>query len=789
MRYGRTVDDLVVRNGLFVRLLRAVGLVKVKPTGEVDHSAGADFVTDVGYVAPYDARASLSALAAFPWPFACVQAISTDLSKVPIKVFKGSGAQAEVLDDHPMLELLDEPSSRVGSTLFRRQLYTDLVLTGNAFILIAGSGGMPQALIRLHPARVAITPLQDGQPNQYRYEGAGHQAQQYEYEQVLHIRAPSWSDDPTSLWGTGCVQPLHHDLTTEKATADLTARTAATGQPTGILSPKEEGDRWSKEQIKTLREAYERQMQSGGSGVLILGGQAQFDKMSFTPREMEFSAVRDFVRASTLAAFDVPPARVGLPNTNYATALAQSKRYWEGLQGRAALIDAELTRLARMFGDEDITVRHDFSAVESLQESRTERLNRVGSWSMLGISVADAAAYEGFDDLPFKPYEDEAPAASPEEEPGEAPEEAPEGEEGTEEPLAATALNGAQVASLLTILGQVAAGAITFDAALALIGVAFPMVPLEEAERILVGAQALPDEDDEAVDLELRSLVEGLSCMTRASDSWLSSDLEQRNLIWKNYIADVHSPIERAMQMAARRYLRGFAARVAKRLPKVVAQRAVGGENIVLKANGDWMDELLAAYEEGQLLDKEMRATVTAAYERSIEASVAAMPSDLAGDFIWDPKRTNKLVDEHLGELIKNIDKGTEESVRALVVDGLAEGATIAELQAQMMALHSFSATRALRVARTETTKSVNAGAVTAWQTQADAAGVRVEFTWMAAFDARDSHLELDGTTRAEDGYWQYGAAQAQAPGGFEGPGSAGLNINCRCTFTPRIIR
>ena len=64
---------------------------------------------------------------------------------------------------------------------------------------------------------------------------------------------------------------------------------------------------------------------------------------------------------------------------------------------------------------------------------------------------------------------------------------APEGES-----LASTALNGAQIASLLSILGNVAAGSVTNDAALAIIAAAFPTIAEGTARRILAGAIPIP---------------------------------------------------------------------------------------------------------------------------------------------------------------------------------------------------------------------------------------------------------------------------------------------------------
>ena len=276
------MSKLMIRDSPFVRLLKAVGLVSINPDGEIDHSAGADYISNHGFKPQYDSTTAMSVLAAFPFPYACVTAIATDLSSVPIRVYRGRGANAEQLDNHPLIDLLEQPSSRVSGVAFRRQIYTDATLVGNCYVLIAGNRE-PESLLRLHPSRITISPLQDGQPDKYIYAGGG-QPTEYDYTQVLHMRSPSWSDDPTSLWGVGSVQPLHHDLMTEKAQSELAARTAATGQPTGILSPKADGDLWNKRQIDTLRQALEMQLSKGGSGILITGGQSEFTKLAFSPR-------------------------------------------------------------------------------------------------------------------------------------------------------------------------------------------------------------------------------------------------------------------------------------------------------------------------------------------------------------------------------------------------------------------------------------------------------------------------------------------------------------------------
>ena len=409
------------------RVLRALKLVEVRPDGGTSHVAGADFADGRARSPGMSAINSMSALAAFPWVQASVSAVADDLSMLPIRVTQGRGKDAEPIDDHPVLDLLDQPTSRMSGILMRRQLVTDLVLVGDAYLLVGMSGTDPAALIRLHPERVTVVPSADGQPAAYEYDEGG-KVVRYGWDQVLHIRQVSWEDGPKGLYGNGAIRALANDLTTEKKAAELAANSADHGQPTGIFSPASEGDTWSQQQIAVMREAFDRRMSKQGAA-LFLGSGVTYQPLSWSPRDMEYQATRELVRQSVMASIGVPPTRIGLPSANYATAREQAKRYFESLKSKAALVDSALTRLARMFSDSaDVHVSHDFSGVEALQESRDARVSRVQSWWLMGIPLAEAAALEGFDEITQDTVPESAP--TPEAEPQ------PEDQERRLDPLA-----------------------------------------------------------------------------------------------------------------------------------------------------------------------------------------------------------------------------------------------------------------------------------------------------------------------------------------------------------------
>jgi len=776
MHYSQGVADssLVLRETWLSRVLRALKLVEVRPDGTTDHVAGADFADGQGRAPGMKAINSMSALGAFPWVAASCGAVADDLSMLGLKVTRGRGKDAEPIEDHPVLDLLDQFTSRMPGVLARRQLVTDLVLVGDAYLLVGLSGTEPAALIRLHPERVTVIPSADGQAAAYDYNEGG-KIVRYGWEQVLHIRSPSWEDGPRGLYGNGAIRALASDLTTEQKAAELAANSADQGQPTGIFSPATEGDTWSQQQIGVMRDAFDRRTRKQGTA-LFLGAGVNYQPLSWSPRDMEYQATRHLVRESVIAAIGVTPTRIGLPTANYATARESNRIYWTSLQTRAALIDSSLTRLARMFPDSaDVRVAHDFSTVEALQESRDARVNRVQSWWMMGIPLAEAAALEGFSEI------------TPEEE-----EEITTGGGATDQPVSAQALNGAQIASLMEILAAVAAGAITGPAAIQLIGVAFPTITPEQAAAIVAGARAVPETVQEGAQTRayLESMIHrhGVATLDPLA-RWLVLDgggpfqapqtEEGRADLWRAFIDKVHQPHERRILLHMRRYLRAAGARTAKRMGEHLNTK--GGAVPVKRTIDDvTLDKILDAATERKEVLEIFRPLFRSMLLDVIKGTSGQLPVDI--DF--EPERIAVLVNDQIGKMIQNVENGTRSMVRESIRTGLAEGESIGQMQRTLVQSKIFSPTRALTIARTESTRAVSAGSIEAMK-EAVARGVRMQKEWVSARDGnvRDSHIELDGERVAvgED-FTSPSGATGNGPGEM---GDGAEDINCRCVAVP----
>jgi len=267
-------------------------------------------------------------------------------------------------------------------------------------------------LSRIVPALIKANVGKDGEVIDWWFPATG---QRLRWDQVLHIGDASWSSHEALVYGATPIQPIALGLTVDRDSRKQAGRAARRGRMEMMLSPGAPEVVFNKESTKALVDQYVTAMESG-DGIYCVNKNVDATPLSLSAREGEFLGIADRLRAEVLAVFGVPPVRAGEPAANYGTAKQQMRTYWETLQGRAALIDDELSRLA----EPGVRIRHSFANVEALQTSQTERQGRVVIWTQLGMTPPDACAYEGFVDAPV-PAKLPAPPAAPMAPPGKDP--------------------------------------------------------------------------------------------------------------------------------------------------------------------------------------------------------------------------------------------------------------------------------------------------------------------------------------------------------------------------------
>jgi len=256
---------------------------------------------------------------------------------------------------------------------------------------------------------------------------------------------------------------------------------------------------------------------------------------------------------------------------------------------------------------------------------------------------------------------------------------------------------------------------------------------------------------------------------------------EGRAELWRGFIENVHGPAERDNGLAMRRYLRAYGARVAKRLAENI-DRDMDGRIVTRQIDDIALDKILDPAAEAKLVLNIFRPLFRKMIKRAIDAAMKLLPVD----FDFSPDRIDTQVDLDIGQMITRVADTTKTQVRDLVRAELSLGSTINEMQAKLIQSQSFSPARALTIARTETTRSVNAGAKAAIK-EAQALGANVIEEWVSARDdaVRDTHRELDGQKIGPGEVFEIDGQTAAFPGDF---GDGALDINCRCVAVPFVV-
>lgn len=805
--------------GWWQSALRAVGLrtTAEQPTIIV---AGAAVAEAPGF----SPVASMASLAAFPWVRACLDAIGQDMARLPLRLVEGEEEDAQRAKWPPdFRRLLMRPQVGMARNLWERQLLTYLLPSGNAYILRVGAKPeKPTSLILLHPDSVRVVADSHGYPAAYEHTPHGGSPVLYAPSLIIHIRLPNWESGTQSLYGEGLIRALSNDLTADQAASKLSASQAKQGRPAAIFAPKERG--LTPEQGKMVVDAYARVASENRAAMALpVGFEVQFPTYSL--RDMEFTQQRTLTRETVLAAFGVPPTRVGLPTANYATSQQQDQVYWSNLQSIAAILDAALSDVAAGWGV-GLRVQHDFSGVPALQASRSERLNRVTGWVMLGADPAEAAAYEGFDDAPVG---EAMPAPAPAAEPAKSrsfgewwgnrpvirldapklearvldPEDPRLEQSDYERPPYPFVLDLRDNWPKIWEAGGNIRGNEAFEywtkyqdgdrseGVLAWLKEreAWAARHYEDGDMFMGDSPEHPTLSNiGGVVAWLKWGVVGQLGMERIQEkiATLKADLREadRTLTWRGWLDEVHSPQEASLARASLAALRLQRASINGRLDDVWPSPE---ERSVRRDAVDQLVAQIVAYIFPQSTQDMLGEATKESYRRGVRAAYARAAAQVGATLAAD--RVDPVVAQLMAVMVKNVNGATMDMLSVLISDGIREGLSANDMQARIQAASGFSPMRSLRIARTETTRSVNAGSQAAWQTVATDTGITIRMEWLSARDSevRDEHRELDGqiinlggTFTIESG--PYAGKKASGPGDFD---DAALVCNCRCTTLP----
>jgi len=251
---------------------------------------------------------------------------------------------------------------------------------------------------------------------------------------------------------------------------------------------------------------------------------------------------------------------------------------------------------------------------------------------------------------------------------------------------------------------------------------------------------------------------------------------KDRDIQWRRFLA-LHVPLAESFRHDLRKLFRQQRKEVLANLEKALKTvRSLRYDpalvDFILFSMQEWQEKF------AEMADPKIRSFLAAGVEKAL-ADLAA------GDFEFDFRnpRVTAFIQARKQRFSFEVNQSTLQKLKAELVAGLEAGETMDLLAVRVNKVFDFAETwRALRIARTETTISLNTGVHEAY----NQTGIVKKQMWLSARDekVRSSHIAMDGITVPLDGKFETMSGDLlRYPG--DPQGSAAEIINCRCTLLP----
>ncbi len=248
---------------------------------------------------------------------------------------------------------------------------------------------------------------------------------------------------------------------------------------------------------------------------------------------------------------------------------------------------------------------------------------------------------------------------------------------------------------------------------------------------------------------------------------------EERADMWHDWVERSQRKAEDGIKRRVNGYLRG----AKRRFVRLVEENSEQGLLDVVRAQKKEELRLLKQGYQGEFV-KWFMLTGNAELDRVFRIADVARPLDL----VFGRRDLAVQLSDFAAEQMTNTTINTVESI---IQRGLVAGASVPDIASSLSSSLAFSQDRALRIARTESTKALNASTDQAYR-QAATAGINIQKQWLSSRDAkvRPAHVELDGVVVGVNEEFESEGYTSPSPANF---GSPSLDVNCRCTIVPVI--
>jgi HK97 family phage portal protein len=328
---------------------------------------------------PYSATTYARLYRTQPHVRTVVDFLASQLGQLGIHVYRRISDTDRVrVHGHPLAELLRAPNMSTSRYRWISELVMDYGIFGNGYAVKVRRPG------RLELYRVPATqmaPQGDLVPRLYTWTLPSGQPLPLLPSEVFHLRQYD-PEDP--IVGLSPLETLCKLLLEEQAATEYRSffwRNAA--RMSGIIQRPKDAPRWTDQQRDTFRKDWRRFYQgprNAGKTVVLEDGM-EFNAITSSARDSQLIETRKLTREEVAAAYHVPPAMIGIVESQGYGSLREQHRalYQDTLGPYVALLEGELQlQLMPEFSDtEDIYVQ--FNINEKLQGSFDEEAQALQS--------------------------------------------------------------------------------------------------------------------------------------------------------------------------------------------------------------------------------------------------------------------------------------------------------------------------------------------------------------------------------------------------------------------------
>jgi len=339
---------------------------------------------------------------------ACINVLTTSFAEPSLKVYKKIEGGKEVIRNHPMEILMQRPNEFSSGAVLAHYLVTSLAAHGDAFLLkVRNRQNQVVQLVPLMPTYVKVRGNEKELITHYEYHAVKQKnslSQDYielPRENVVHIRQGMDPDDHRR--GFSPLRSVMRELAGDEAAGQFAvALLHNMAVPGVILSPKDDtmgGP--SREEADAIAQAFKSKFSGANRGApMIMTGAMDVDIVSFTPEQLNLTALRRLPEERVSSVLGVPAILAGLGAGLDAATYNNTKELREFFTEQKMIplwsaVAAELTHqlLHKDFEEDnyEYVAAYDLEEVRALASDKKDQVLTMNSGVQGGfVTIAEA---------------------------------------------------------------------------------------------------------------------------------------------------------------------------------------------------------------------------------------------------------------------------------------------------------------------------------------------------------------------------------------------------------------